>query len=50
MKQKLLNLGLIITSLFGHLEWGKDHKMFLFQMEAEIGENFSQTRALYSIH
>lgn len=36
MKQKLLNLSVIVTSLLGYLEWGKDYKMFLFQMEAEI--------------
>lgn len=42
MKQKLLNLCVILTSLLGHLEWGKDNKMFLFQMEAEIfGKLFS---------
>jgi len=36
MKSKLLNLGLIVTSLLGYLEWGKDMTMFLFQGEAEI--------------
>ncbi len=36
MKQKLLNLGVIVTSLLGYLEWGMQHKMFMFQMEAEI--------------
>ena len=36
MKQKLLNLGVIIASLLGYLEWGMDHKMFMFEMEAEI--------------
>ncbi len=36
MKQKLLNLGVIVTSLLGYLEWGMQQKMFMFQMEAEI--------------
>lgn len=34
--KKLLNLLLIITSLFGYLEWGKDNSAFLFQTEYEI--------------
>lgn len=36
MKLKILNLLLIITSLFGYLEWGQGQHMFLFQMECEI--------------
>ena len=36
LKSKLLNLLLILTSLIGYLEWGKDYKLFLFQVEAEI--------------
>lgn len=36
MKIKLLNLSLILTSLFGYLEWGTDNQMFLFQGEMEI--------------
>jgi hypothetical protein len=36
MKAKILNLLLIVTSLFGYLEWGKDNQMFLFQGEYEI--------------
>lgn len=36
MKKKLLNLGLLLTSLLGYLEWGQGNKMFLFQMEGEI--------------
>lgn len=36
MKVKILNALLIIFSLFGFLKWGKDHQMFLFQIEAEI--------------
>lgn len=43
MKQKLLNLGVIITSLMGYLAWGKDNNMFLFQMEAEIVEKLSSS-------
>jgi hypothetical protein len=36
MKSKLLNLGLIITSLFGYLEWGVDNYSFLFEIEGDI--------------
>ncbi|MEZ4956674.1 MAG: hypothetical protein R2825_24165 [Saprospiraceae bacterium] len=36
MKGKILNLGLILTSLIGYLEWGKDNSSFLFQTEFEI--------------
>ncbi len=36
MKSKILNFLLILTSLIGFLEWGKDGKQFLFQVEAEI--------------
>ena len=36
MKSKLLNLGLIVTSLIGYLEWGKDNHRFLFQLEMEV--------------
>lgn len=39
--KKLLNILLILTSLIGYLEWGKDHQMFLFQMEYEIFFNRS---------
>lgn len=35
-KAKILNLLLILTSLAGYLEWGKDNQTFLFQAEAEI--------------
>lgn len=35
-KSKLLNLGLILASLIGYLEWGQDNHMLLFQGEAEI--------------
>lgn len=35
-KSKILNVLLILTSLFGYLEWGKDNETFLFQAEAEI--------------
>ena len=43
MKQKLLNVSLIITSLLGYLEWGMEHKMFLFQMEAEVFKKLIST-------
>ena len=36
VRKKLLNLALIITSLFGYLEWGGENSAFLFQMEFEI--------------
>lgn len=36
MKGKILNTLLIISSLFGYLEWGQNKTMFLFQIEAEI--------------
>jgi hypothetical protein len=35
-KTKILISLLIVTSLFGHLEWGQGKQMFLFQVEAEI--------------
>ena len=39
MKLKLLNLALIVTSLFGYLEWGKDNHSFLFEAEATVFSN-----------
>lgn len=36
MKGKVLNILLVLTSLIGYLEWGKDSNTFLFQAEAEI--------------
>jgi len=36
MKSKLLNLCVLLTSLIGYLEWGRDMHMFLAQGEAEI--------------
>ena len=36
MKPKILNALLVLTSLLGYLEWGKDNKQFLFQAEVEI--------------
>lgn len=36
MKLKILNFLLVLTSLIGLLEWGKDNHMFLFEAEAEI--------------
>jgi hypothetical protein len=35
-KSKLLNLLLIVTSLFGYLEWGGGNHTFLFQAEGEV--------------
>jgi len=40
MKGKILNALLIVSSLFGFLEWGRNYKMFLFQLEAEIVSKF----------
>lgn len=36
MKSKIINLSLILTSLLGYLEWGKDNSMFLFQGEIDV--------------
>jgi hypothetical protein len=36
MKSRILNFLLIITSLIGYLEWGKNSHSFLFQAEGEI--------------
>jgi hypothetical protein len=36
MKARLLNIGLLLSSLIGYLEWGGDKKMFLFQVEGEV--------------
>jgi uncharacterized protein YacL len=36
MKSKLLNLGLLFTSLIGYHEWGADKSSFIFQMEWEV--------------
>lgn len=36
VKSKLLNALLILTSLFGFLEWGGGNHLFLFQAEGEV--------------
>ena len=36
MKSKVLNFGIIFTSLLGYTEWGEDQSMFLFQGELEV--------------
>ena len=36
MRLKLLNLGLLLSSLLGYLEWGGGNSMFLFQGEVEV--------------
>ncbi|MBK9270363.1 MAG: hypothetical protein IPM48_02105 [Saprospiraceae bacterium] len=36
MKAKLWNVLLVVTSLFGYLEWGKVQHSFLFEAEAEF--------------
>ena len=42
MKSKILNLLLLLSSLFGFLEWGHNKKMFLFQIEAEVFHKLPQ--------
>ncbi len=36
MKAKILTILLIITSLFGYLEWGGNNSSFLFQSEYDV--------------
>ena len=36
MPHRLLHALLLLTSLFGYLEWGEDRRMFLFQVEWEV--------------
>ncbi|MFN3794908.1 MAG: hypothetical protein ACK4RX_09615 [Chitinophagaceae bacterium] len=36
MRQKLLNLCVVLTSLFGYLQWGGGNSMFLLQAEREV--------------
>lgn len=36
LKSKLLTTLLLVTSLFGYLEWGGGHRSFLFQVEGEV--------------
>lgn len=36
MKLKILNALLILTSLFGYLEWGQYQRMFLFEGEWDV--------------
>ena len=36
MKSKLLNALLIVTSLFGYMEWGGGNHLFLFQAEGQV--------------
>ena len=40
MKEKLLNLLLVLTSFIGYLEWGKENHLFLLQAEVEIISKF----------
>lgn len=40
MKARIFNALLIISSLFGYLEWGQTNHKFLFQAEAEIFTKF----------
>jgi cobalamin biosynthesis protein CobD/CbiB len=36
MKAKRINIALVLTSLLGYLEWGRDSSQFLFQAEVDI--------------
>ena len=36
MNRRFLNGAIIVTSLCGYLEWGKENHTFLFQAEAEV--------------
>ena len=36
LKSKIFNILLLLFSLIGYLEWGKDNSSFLFQAEREI--------------
>ena len=36
MKQKIINLLLILSSLLGYLEWGGNNHLFLMQAEGEL--------------
>jgi hypothetical protein len=40
MKGKILNLLIVVSSLFGYLEWGNGNTMFLFEVERELFSNF----------
>jgi uncharacterized membrane protein len=40
IKDKLLNVCLILTSFIGYLEWGGNNSMFLLQGEIEIFSKF----------
>ena len=36
VKERILSLALIVTSMLGYLEWGQGNSMFLFKGEVEI--------------
>jgi hypothetical protein len=36
MRKKLLNLSVVLASLIGYLEWGKDQSVFLFEAEGQL--------------
>jgi hypothetical protein len=36
MKIKILNILLVVTSLFGYLEWGKNNNAFLYEVEYDV--------------
>lgn len=40
MKAKILNILLLVSSLFGYLEWGTDNQSYLFEAEIDIISQF----------
>lgn len=34
--KRLANIGILVSSLFGYMEWGKDQHSFLFEIEYEL--------------
>jgi hypothetical protein len=36
VKERIISLALIVTSMFGYLEWGGGNAMFLFQGEIDV--------------
>lgn len=39
--KRFLNISLLISSLFGYLDWAKDQKHFLYELELEIFSKFA---------
>lgn len=49
MKYKILNLSIILASLFGYLEWSGNNKSFLLQAEIEVITTLF-TKPILAIH